>query len=63
MSYQQKEHRQGKKKPIAPAATQFSAGGEQTGNDVEIRTPRVDIYENHSTYYIRVSLPGVRKEV
>lgn len=28
----------------------------------EVRTPRVDMFESDSTYYSRVSLPGVKKE-
>jgi HSP20 family protein len=31
-------------------------------NKVEVRTPKIDLYESENTYFIRISLPGVRKE-
>jgi HSP20 family protein len=31
-------------------------------NRVEVRTPKIDVYESENTYFIRICLPGVRKE-
>lgn len=32
------------------------------GSQSEIRTPRVDMYESKERYYLRLSIPGVRRE-
>ncbi|MFC4556860.1 Hsp20/alpha crystallin family protein [Virgibacillus kekensis] len=32
----------------------------QQKNPGEIRTPRIDVFESDSNYYLRMSLPGVR---
>jgi HSP20 family protein len=31
-------------------------------NRVEVRTPKVDVFESEHNYFVRVCLPGVRKE-
>lgn len=31
-------------------------------NNLQIRSPKMDIYESREAYYIRISIPGVRKE-
>lgn len=31
-------------------------------NRIEMRTPRVDLFESGEGYYLRISLPGVKKE-
>ncbi|UFU00553.1 Hsp20/alpha crystallin family protein [Radiobacillus kanasensis] len=34
----------------------------ETKEDIQVRTPRIDVYESDTDYYIRMSLPGVQKE-
>ncbi|QDP39776.1 Hsp20/alpha crystallin family protein [Radiobacillus deserti] len=31
-------------------------------DDVQVRTPRIDVYESATHYFVRMSLPGVQKE-
>jgi HSP20 family protein len=32
------------------------------GQSLEVRSPKIDVFETYETYYIRLSLPGVKKE-
>jgi HSP20 family protein len=36
--------------------------GQNKRQEIEIRTPKVDVFETDQVYYLRLSLPGVRKE-
>lgn len=43
-------------------ANQIQMPPSKSMNRVEMRTPKIDLYESENTYFIRISLPGVRKE-
>ncbi|MBP3953200.1 Hsp20/alpha crystallin family protein [Bacillus suaedae] len=43
-------------------STSYSTNKSNHQNQVEIRTPKIDLFETDEHFYLRLSLPGVNKE-
>jgi HSP20 family protein len=59
---QKYEHKYNEKLKKMQGSNQIQMPPSKSMNRVEMRTPKIDLYESENTYFIRISLPGVRKE-